>query len=328
MPAMSAADPGNPPSPASGEAGADASDPDLALLLAEAPALLAALSPLGRRVRQPASFLPLQSAEARGKRFNATIGQITDGAGRALPLPAMAEALSGLSEAARSQALLYSPVEGLPELRRRWRERRRRGLPEHLPSSLPLVTAGMTQARALVADLFAAPGRPVLLPAPLRAADVELFALRHQARLVEVAPGGWRTALGELKKGEPALLLLDLAPDRGRRRPSVDESAAHQESVPAAPEGIARGPSDGEDLAAALLAAAEARPLVALAGGPAERPDGSLFWALAGRHANLIPFLAEGVLLGPPGARSSPASVSSPSRSIPTAPWRASWNPS
>ena len=57
-----------------------------AVLERSCPALWAALSPLGRRVRQGAGFLPLQSAEARGKALNATIGQITDGHGRAVPL--------------------------------------------------------------------------------------------------------------------------------------------------------------------------------------------------------------------------------------------------
>ncbi|HET9227376.1 MAG TPA: hypothetical protein VFR31_11965, partial [Thermoanaerobaculia bacterium] len=59
-------------------------------------ALRATLSPLGRRVQQPAAFLPLQTAQARGKRFNATIGQITDGHGKAVPLPTMEAVLSEL----------------------------------------------------------------------------------------------------------------------------------------------------------------------------------------------------------------------------------------
>jgi hypothetical protein len=54
----------------------------------------------------------------------------------------MAAAVAGLDEAERSRAFLYSPVEGFPDLRSRWRERQRRGVPEELPSSLPLVTAG------------------------------------------------------------------------------------------------------------------------------------------------------------------------------------------
>jgi hypothetical protein len=309
-----------------GGSGGEAEDADAALG-AEAPALLAALSPLGRRVRQPASFLPLQSAEARGKQINATIGQITDGTGRALPLPAMSAALAGLDEQERSRALLYSPVEGLAELRRRWRERQRRGRPEAAPSSLPLVTAGMAQARALAADLFAAAGRPVLLPAPVRAADAELFAVRHQARMVEVAPGGWPAALAGLRGSEPALVLLDLALARNGPDTGVGEGAENGVATGAkagaenAAEIAATGtkiwvqartdiasetaPETGAEIAAALLAAAVERPLVAIAGGPPERPDGALFWELAGfagRQSGLIPVLAEGVVLDLPTA--------------------------
>ena len=71
-----------------------------------APAVWEALSPLGRLSKQPANFLPLQTADARGKPFNATIGQITDGHGRAVPLPSMAAALPELSEEERSRAFL------------------------------------------------------------------------------------------------------------------------------------------------------------------------------------------------------------------------------
>jgi aspartate/methionine/tyrosine aminotransferase len=99
-----------------------------AFLEKAAPAVWAALSPVGRRMTQPVRFLPHQSAAARGKPFNATIGQITDGRGSAVPLPSMAAALAGLSGEDRSRAFLYSPVEGLPELRRAWREWQRRGV--------------------------------------------------------------------------------------------------------------------------------------------------------------------------------------------------------
>src|SRR3954447_16496057 len=126
-------------------------DPDDALRAAS-PAIWAALSPLGRRLRLPANFLPQQTAEARGKAFNATIGQITDGHGTAVPLPAMAAALSGLDDAERSRAFLYAPVEGIAELRRAWRDWQRRGMGASQaspPSSLPMVAVGPAQARSL-----------------------------------------------------------------------------------------------------------------------------------------------------------------------------------
>ena len=74
------------------------------------PALWKSLSPLGRQAQQPANFLPLQTAEATGKPFNATIGQITDGRGRAVPLPAMEAALAGLADDERSRARGPAPA--------------------------------------------------------------------------------------------------------------------------------------------------------------------------------------------------------------------------
>src|ERR1700688_1641047 len=139
-------------------------DPGNDLIREEAPGLWRALSALGRRLPHPEDFLPQQSAEARGKALNATIGQITDGHGHAVELPALGAALAALTVAERSRALLYSPLEGLPELRRRWREWQRRGWPAGTPSSLPLVTAGPGLAREVMAELFADEGRTVFLP--------------------------------------------------------------------------------------------------------------------------------------------------------------------
>jgi hypothetical protein len=194
-------------------------------------ALRAALSPLGQRVQQPASFLPLQTAQARGKRFNATIGQITDGHGRAVPLPTMEAVLADLDDARRSQAFLYSPVEGLADLRRAWHERQGHAV----PTALPLVTVGAAQARALLGDLFAGEGRIVVLREPVRASDRDLFQLRLGADV--------RTSLEGLPEGEPVLAVdrereeLLRAAERGPVVAIVDELfcdliGAHENLVP------------------------------------------------------------------------------------------------
>jgi hypothetical protein len=159
---------------------------------AASPALWSALSRLGRTVQQPVHFLPLQTAEARGKPFNATIGQITDGHGRAVPLPSMAAALGGLSDEARSRAFLYSPVEGLADLRQAWKERQA----HRVPSSLPLVTAGAQQGRALIGDLFVEEGRIVVSEQ-----DCDLFGMRLGADV--------RSSLAGLPEGEPVVAVLE-----------------------------------------------------------------------------------------------------------------------
>ncbi len=200
-------------------------------------ALWAALSPLGQRVQQPAAFLPLQTAQARGKRFNATIGQITDGRGKAVPLPTMEAVLADLDAAARSQAFLYSPVEGLAGLRRAWRERQGHAV----PTALPLVTVGAAQARAILGDLFAGEGRIVVLREPVRPSDRDLFQVRLGADV--------RTSFEGLPEGEPVLAVdrdreeLLRAADRGPVVAIVDQLfcgliGAHENLVPVRVEEI------------------------------------------------------------------------------------------
>lgn len=235
-------------------------------LAAAAPAVWAALSPLGRRALQPASFLPLQTAEARGKPFNATIGQITDGHGVAVPLPSMAAALAGLEEAERSRAFLYSPVEGLPELRRAWRDRQRRGVDPGPPSSLPLVTVGTAHARSLATDLFAGEGRTVL----------------HSGHEEDVS-----RLLAGLPEGEPAVVLLEFPQQANGYAPVTRERAALCDALA---EEAERRP---------LVV------LVDDTWEGMGTPSASLFWGLACRHANLIPIKIDGAdgQLGFPGGR-------------------------
>jgi DNA-binding transcriptional MocR family regulator len=285
-----------------------AGEPGNELIREEAPGLWRTLSALGRQIRQPEDFLPQQSAEARGKPLNATIGQITDGHGRAVELPALGAALAALPPAERSRALLYSPLEGLPDLRQRWRERQRRGWPAATLSSLPLITTGPGLARQVLAELFAEEGRTVLLPPPPLPPGLEgareLFELRRGARVLELPAGGGGDrgdranrgrvgrALDGVPAGEPALVLL------------------------AGGGGGAAG-ADPLALRESLAAAAAVRPVVVLIEDDARDPRdardpegqegidaaGRLFAELAGRHADLVPFWIEGTAkLGFPGA--------------------------
>jgi aspartate/methionine/tyrosine aminotransferase len=246
------------------------------------PALWEALSPLGRRAQVPENFLPQQTAEARGKTWNATIGQITDGRGGALPLSPMAAALSGLAPARRNQAFLYSPVEGLAELRQRWREHQRRGRPGAPPSGLPIVTPGPVLALSLAADLFLAEGRTVVLPAPHPPGYPEIFTLRTGARAVAALSRGGAEALAEVPAGEPAMVVL--------RRP-------------AAAGGADLSREERQATTGALAAAAEVRPLIVLLDDVWEWEGSSLFWDLLGLHPSLIPVKVDGAdgELGFPG---------------------------
>ena len=247
--------------------------------------LEAALSELGRRSAFPPD-IPHQSAQARGKELNGTIGQVTDGAGRPLAPASLRAAFDGLEPAAADRAILYSPVEGLPDLRRLWAERLGRAAAG--PFTRPQVTVGLTHGLSLVADLFAGPGRPVAVAAPFWGNYRQTFALRRGARLLtgpayrdgRFNPRAVVEALAAADAGEPALAILNFPSNPGGYSPSQDER---------------------RELVAGLLEEADRRPLVvvlddAYAGLVYEQrlPSSSLFWELSGRHPNLAPIKVDG----------------------------------
>jgi aspartate/methionine/tyrosine aminotransferase len=257
------------------------------------PALARLLSPLGRRSLFPPD-IPFQAAQARGKRFNGTIGQITDGRGGAVALPSLASGLDALDtggvlgEAAKNRALLYSPVEGMPEVRRLWRERQRRDAPEGAASTLPLVVDGLTHALSIVADLFAGEGRAVAVAEPFWGNYRQTFATRNGARVLgapayrdgRFEPRAWSAALAGLPAGEPAVAILNFPSNPGGYSPTAAERRTVADS---------------------LLAEAERRPLLvvcddAYAGLVYEDavPRHSMFWDLAGCHPDLVPVKVDG----------------------------------
>ena len=264
-----------------------AAEAQLTTLKAEQPSLAAALSDLGRRLVFPQD-IPAQSAEARGKRFNATIGQITDGHGHALPLPSMAAVVSGMSQAWQDRAFLYSPVEGIPAVREAWRSWQRRDVADVVPSSLPVVTVGLTHGLSLVADLFGGPGRAVVIPAPYWGNYNQTFATRTGARVISTPAykdGVYHTraiaeALEGLPDDEPAVAILNL---------------------PSNPSGYSLTGDERRQVHESLVEAAGRRPLVVLVDDAYAGlvyddavPRASMFWDLVGAHPNLIPVKVDG----------------------------------
>lgn len=261
-----------------------------AALERETPALFRALSPLGRRAFFPPD-IPFQAGQARGKKLNGTIGQITDGhpGGHpgAIRVSALAEAFR-LSQEDLDRALLYSPVEGIPEVRRRWRDWQRRTVDPSLPSTLPLVTAGLSHGLSLLADLFGGEGKAVAIPRPFWGNYRQAFAVRTGARVL-TAPGyvdgcynvqATAEALSGLPEGEPAVTVLNF---------------------PSNPGGYSPTPAERQAILASLVEVAERRPLVVICDDAyaglvyePEIPRDSLFWDLIGAHSNLVPVKVDG----------------------------------
>ncbi|MDX1644978.1 MAG: aminotransferase class I/II-fold pyridoxal phosphate-dependent enzyme, partial [Thermoanaerobaculia bacterium] len=199
-------------------------------------ALYRLLSDLGRRAAFPPD-IPFQAGQARGKRFNATIGQITDGHGRIMALPVIERAID-LEADERNRALLYSPIQGIERLRRAWQRWQRRA-GETGPASLPLVTVGLTHGLSLVADLFAGPTRPVAVATPYWGNYRQAFALRTGAEMVTAPaylegrfhPQAISAALTGVRPGEPAIAILNAPSNPGGYSPPAAERRALVESL-------------------------------------------------------------------------------------------------
>jgi len=187
-----------------------------------------------------------------------------------------------------SAALNASPVEGLPELRERWRTWQRRPVPASISSSLPIVTLGLSHGLSLVADLFGGEGKAVAIPQPFWGNYRQAFAVRTGAKVLTASacvggrynPRAIPEALAGLPAGEPAVGLLNIpsnpggyTPDRAERRATVE----------------------------ALLEEAGRRPLVVVCDDAyaglvfePEIPRESLFWDLAGAHPDLLAVKVDG----------------------------------
>ena len=257
------------------------------ILRRDAPTIWALLSDLGRAVAFPPD-IPFQAAQARGKAFNATIGQITDGRGGVVTPPSLAAGLSGIGSESFDRAVLYSPVDGIPELRDSWRLRQRREQPDDRPSSRPVVTIGLSHGLSIAADLFAGPGRAVAVTRPYWGNYRQTFGVRRGARMLEgegYRDGryhceGLAEALAGLPEGEPAIAILNLPSNPGGYSPTPEERAR---------------------IRASLASAAEQRPLVVLCDDAYagmvfdERiPRESMFWDLIDAHPNLVPVKVDG----------------------------------
>ena len=265
------------------------------ILAQRAPAIHRLLSPLGRGAFFPPD-IPFQAAEARGTRYNGTIGVFTDGAGHALPMPSMS-ALTTFEGPDSDRAFLYSPVLGIAEMRDAWRAWQRGGPqsgqadvvpPDDAPSTRPVVTCGLTHGLSLVADLFGGPGRKLALTVPFWGNYRQTFTLRTGVEVVaEPAyvdgvwdPAALGRALARIPDDEPALALVNFPSNPGGYSPT-------QEQV--------------DVLTDLLVRRAETAPLLVICddayGGLVFEegvPNRSLFWSLAGRHENLVPVKIDG----------------------------------
>ena len=148
-------------------------------LLQEHPAAFHCLSPLGRRLFFPQG-VPVQAAQARDCRFNATIGQLLNDAGKASPLPSMARNISGLSN---EEVFQYQPQGGRKRLRELWKNKILKEV-DCQNISMPVTCMGLTQGLSIAADLFVDENTDVLLPNPRWGNYDLIFGVRQTGNII------------------------------------------------------------------------------------------------------------------------------------------------
>ena len=142
------------------------------------PAAFRCLSSLGQRLFFPKG-VPIQAAEAKECEINATIGQLKDDYGMALPLPVMSEKICGLSN---EEVFLYTPQGGRPDLRHKWKEKVFQEC--GVPCSLPVICCGLTHGLSTTAALFVDEETTVLLPTPRWGNYDLVFATRCKGQVL------------------------------------------------------------------------------------------------------------------------------------------------
>jgi aspartate/methionine/tyrosine aminotransferase len=124
-------------------------------------AVFALLSEKGRAIYFPKTGILGQSAEAKGKKLNATIGIGLDDDG----LPMRLNSIAKLVNLPPADVFPYAPGYGKPELRKLWQEKIREKNPTlKTEISLPVTTNALTNGLSLAGYLFVNPGDRVILP--------------------------------------------------------------------------------------------------------------------------------------------------------------------
>jgi aspartate/methionine/tyrosine aminotransferase len=199
------------------------------------------LSDLGRRLFFPKGIVA-QSAEAKkhAKRINATIGLATR-AGKPMFLDSIRSQVDKLDP---DEVFPYAPTQGVEALRELWKKELARKNPDLAGKSFstPLVVPGLTAGISILADLFAGPGVPLVLP-DLHWDNYPLvFETRREARIHTYplyAPGGGFNVAGmadalRTAGSDRAVLLLNFPNNPTGYSPTNAEAEAIVAAVAAA----------------------------------------------------------------------------------------------
>jgi aspartate/methionine/tyrosine aminotransferase len=248
------------------------------------PAIAGALSPLGQRSFFPKG-IPYQAGQSKGCKINATIGQITDGAGNPLPLAPMAEKLSSLNP---KDAFLYSPIQGRETARKAWHDKLLKEDGRMDAVGLPVVGAGICHALTMGAELFFGKGDTLVLADLYWDNYEQIFNIRLEGDFRRFP--FYNAAMGFNVQG----LKETIAAVTGKVQVLLN--------FPSNPSGYSPTPAELTAIADVLVDAAKDRTVVVYCDDAyhglvfdAKAATKSLFFELINRSPNLIPLKCDGV---------------------------------
>lgn len=248
------------------------------------PVITAALSPLGLRAFFPKG-IPYQAGQAKNCEINATIGQITDGAGNPLPLAPMAEKLSGLNP---KDAFLYSPIQGRETTRKAWHAKLVKEDARMEQVGMGVVSAGICHALNMAAELFFAEGDTLVVPDLYWDNYEQIFQIRLQ--------GTFKTYHFYNDQGGFNLEGLQ------QTLASVPGKVHLLLNFPSNPNGYSPTPAEMQAIAKVMVNASANRPVVVYCDDAyhglvfdSAATTKSLFFELIGKGPNLIPLKCDGV---------------------------------
>lgn len=204
------------------------------MIQSESPAAYGMLSALGKRIFFPSKGILSQSAEAKklAGNFNATIGTALEGHA-AMHLDCVMSQLPGITP---SDALLYAPSSGLPQLRQAWMDKLLHDNPQiaDIATSKPVVANGLSHALSIAGDLFVDAGDTVILPDMNWDNYLLNYAERTQAQLKffpffdgdALNVRGVDAALAEIPEGQKAFVVLNFPNNPTGYAPLEEEGAA------------------------------------------------------------------------------------------------------
>lgn len=132
-----------------------------AIIEKQNPGILKMLSDKGKNIFFPKQGILAQSAQAKGKNINATIGEAVEDDGTSMHLPAF----ENLINLPINNVFPYAPSYGKPDFRKLWKDMLYSKNPSLKNSviSLPIATGGVTHGLSTVGYLFADKGDSVIL---------------------------------------------------------------------------------------------------------------------------------------------------------------------